>query len=204
MKKITTLLDFVGFKVNDKLVFYKNGAVQLANTLLFPDLPVPLSTINKIIDDFEVAVLAAKDGAHSANSEMHDKEKIADDLFRKLAAYVDKIADGDETIILKSGFHASKQPIPFEKSALAVTHGDHSGTVNVVMKAVKGAVVYRIKYRLSVASGQVNPWIEVDISTVAKCIVGNLIPGSKYEFIFASVSSTGTSDYSDPFNIIVV
>ncbi len=204
MKKITTLLDFIGYSVNDKLAFYKYSAIQLADALVFPMLPVPLATINLIIDDFEQAVLAAKDGARSLNSEMHDKEKIADDLFRTLALYVNKVADGDVTIILKSGFHASHQPIPFEKQAIALTHAEHSGSVNVVMKAVVGAVVYRVKFRIKVATGAVNAWVEAEITTVAHCLIDNLTPGSTYEFVFASVTSSGTSDYSEPLSIIVV
>ena len=204
MKKIRTLLEFVGYSVNDKLLFYKNSALQLADVLLFPNLPVPLATINKIIDDFEAAVLASKDGARSVNSDMHDKEQIADDLFRTLATYVDRVADGDVTIILKSGFHASKQPTPFEKQALAVTHAEHSGSVNVVMKAVVGAVVYRVKFRLKGATDIVNPWVEAEITTVAHCLIDKLMLGSTYEFVFASVTSTGTSDYSEPVSIIVI
>ena len=41
---------------------------------------------------------------------MHDNEKAVDTLFRHLAHYVDKIADGDEITLLSSGFQEIKQP----------------------------------------------------------------------------------------------
>jgi hypothetical protein len=204
MKVVKTLLDFILFPVNDKIEFYRYIALQLANTILFPTLDIPISTINAIIDDFEAAVLAASDGSQSAKAVMRDKEKIADNLFRKLALFVDKVADGDETIIIKSGFHASKQPTPFQKASIALNHGAHSGSINVVMRAVLGAVAYRVKYRLKTLLGPVGEWIEVDITTVAHCLIEDLIPGSKYEVIFASISSPGTSDYSEPVTIIVI
>ena len=68
-------------------------------------------------------MFAAKDGSHTAVSVMHDKEKIADKTFHIVANYVDKIADGDETQILSSGFHGSKQPTPRQKTHL----GGHQG-----------------------------------------------------------------------------
>lgn len=57
------------------------------------------------------------------------------------------MANGDETIIIQSGFHASKQPTLFQKPELAVKHGAHSGSVIINIKAIPGAVAYRCQYR---------------------------------------------------------
>ena len=43
--------------------------------------------------------------------------------------YVNKIAKGNETIILKSGFHLSKQPVHSQKAEIAVNDGSKSGDV---------------------------------------------------------------------------
>ena len=75
MKISKAVLDFIEFKVNDKIEFYKNVALQLADISIFQELDVPLATINQIVNDFEVAILASKDGAHSAISERNDKEE---------------------------------------------------------------------------------------------------------------------------------
>ncbi len=204
MKIIKAVLDFISLPVNDKVEFYKNVALLLANTLLFPSLEVPLTTINKVVDDFEAAVLLAKDGAHSAISDRNDKEIIADNLFRFLVMYVNKIANGDETIIIKSGFHVSKQPTPFRKPEIVVNDGLKSGSVIVVLKAVLGAVAYKIQYRVVSPTGVISDWVEVDISTVATCTIDNLTPGGTYQFIYASISSAGTSDFSNPVTKIVI
>ena len=63
MKRIVAVLDFLKFPVNDKIEFYKYVAVQMANTVLFPALDVPLATITKAIDDLEAATIAAGDGS---------------------------------------------------------------------------------------------------------------------------------------------
>jgi hypothetical protein len=54
---------------------------------------------------------------------LHDNEKAADAIFRALANYVESTADGDETKIINSGFHGTKQPTPIQKATLAVVDG---------------------------------------------------------------------------------
>lgn len=204
MKICKAVLDFIEFPVNDKVEFYRYIALQLANTALFPAPEIPLTTINKVIDDFEKAILAAKDGSHSAISDRNDKEIIADELFRALVIYVNKIAKGNETIILKSGFHLSKQPVHSQKAEIAVNDGSKSGDVIVVMKSVLDAVAYKIRYRILSTTGEITEWIEAEISTIAKCYIYNLIPGRTYQFIYASITSAGTSDFCDPVSKIVI
>ena len=203
MKKIKAKLDFVSFPVNDKIEFYKNVAVQLANTLVFPAPEVPLATIKTVVDNFEAAILAAKDGAHSAIAVRNDKEELADELFRVLVIYVNKVANGDETVIIKSGFNATKQPTPFQKPEIAVNDAEHSGSV-VVIKAVLGAAAYKIQYKKESVVGQISEWIEAEISPIATCLIENLMPGALYYFRFASISSAGTTDFCDPISKIVI
>lgn len=204
MNKIKATLDFVAFSINDKIEFYKYVAIQLANTLLFPAPEIPISTINATLVEFEAAILAAESGSHAAKSFMHDLEKVADDMFRILVSYVNKVAKGDETILIKSGFHLSKQPNVIPKAEISVRDGAHSGDVIVVIKAVKSAVAYKIRYKLVGALGLVTEWVEAEISTVATSHILGLIPGQTYQFIYASISSAGTTDFSNPISKMVV
>ena len=204
MKRIKALLDFIIYPVVDKVAFYRNISIQLADTSIFTALEIPIATIKAVVDDFESAVLEAKGGAHSAIAVRNDKEKAADDLFRFLVNYVNKVANGDETIIIQSGFHASKQPTLFQKPELAVKHGAHSGSVIINIKAIPGAVAYRCQYTTDAAPSAATVWIEVDISTTTTIQIDHLIPGTTYSFRYASISSAGTSDYSRPITKIVI
>jgi hypothetical protein len=65
----------------------------------------------------------AKDGAHTAVSAMHASEVSIDDIFRVLAAYVNRIAAGDETQILSSGFHLKDRKF---KHTSQFIFGDHA------------------------------------------------------------------------------
>ncbi len=204
MRRTKVVLDFMIYPVVDKVAFYRNISIQLADTSIFPNLPVPLATIKAIIDDFESAVLAAKDGAHSVIAMRNDKERITDDLFRELAGYVNKVANGDETIIIQSGFHASKQPVPYQKPELAIYDGTHSGSVLLKIKAIEGAVAYIWQYIQEATPNAESVWITLNTSTVGHFQIDHLIPGVTYSFRFASISSDGTSDFCTPVSKIVI
>ena len=204
MRRIKVVFDFMIYPVVEKLPFYRNIYIHLSDTSLFPNLPVPLATLKTVLDDFESALLAAKDGAHSAIAIRNDKEAAADEVFRELATYVNKVANGDETIIIQSGFHASKQPTPYQKPELAVYDGAHSGSVILKIKAIQAAVAYIWQYVQEGSPNSASVWITVDSSTVTTFQIDNLTPGLIYSFRFASISSEGTSDFCTPVSKIVI
>ena len=90
-------------------------------------------------------MLVAKDGSHTAVSAMHDKEKTTDNTFHILANYIDKIADGDETQVLSSGFHVSKQPTPRQKPILEAIKDLHSGSLKLIARAILDARSYKLQ-----------------------------------------------------------
>jgi len=75
IKKIKALLDFNKFSIAEKIYFFRNVIAKLTDNPFFPNPDVPLSELKALFDDFEAAMLAAKDGSHTAVSAMHDKEK---------------------------------------------------------------------------------------------------------------------------------
>ena len=204
MKRTKVVLDFVTYPVVEKVAFYRNIAIQLADTSLFANLPSALSTIKAVIDDFESALLAAKDGAHSAIAIRNDKEVVADELFRNLAAYVNTVASGNETLIIQSGFHASKQPTPYQKPEIAAYDGPHSGSALLKIKAIENAVAYIWQYVQEATPNAASVWITVNTSTVAHFQIDHLIPGVTYSFRYASISADGTSDFCTPVSKIVI
>jgi len=204
MRRIKVVLDFMTYPVVEKVPFYRNISIQVADTSLFANLPAPLATIKAIIDDLENALLVAKDGAHSAIAIRNDKEVAADEFFRDLAAYVNRVASGDETIIIQSGFHASKQPTPHQKPEIAAYDGPHSGSVLLKIKAIQGAVAYIWQYVQEASPNSATVWITVNTSTVANFQIDHLIPGLTYSFRYASISSDGTSDFSTSVSKIVI
>jgi hypothetical protein len=198
MKKLKVLFDFITFSVTVKLAFYRNVISRLTNNPLFPKPYISLATVTASVDKFEAAIQAAKDGAHTAISIMHDAEKVADADFRILAHYVDQIADGDETKLLSSGFHPSKQPVPPQKPILAVFDGIHQGSAKLAAKAHEdgGAFIWQlVKGPLPTSESE---WKLIGISTQATYEVEGLEVGVSYYFRVAVVTPAGTTEFCQP------
>jgi hypothetical protein len=121
------LLSFIKLSIVEKIAFYRNIIAKLTDNPAFANPEVPLTDAKTAVDTLEASYLVARDGSHTAISAMHADEVVTDALFYKLAAYVEKVAEGDETKILSSGFQESKQPASRQKAQLSITDGSHSG-----------------------------------------------------------------------------
>jgi len=149
-------------------------------------------------------MLAAKDGSHTAVSAMHDKEKITDNTFHIMANYVDKIAQGDETQVLSSGFHGSKQPTPRQKPILEAIKGLRSGSLKLIARAILDARSYQwqiAKDKLPLTEAE---WETLGINAYATFEVEGLTPGCKYYIRVAAITSQGLTDYCAPIKVWVV
>ena len=204
MKKIKVILDFIKFPVAGKVNFYRNVIAKLTGNARYATPDVALSDARAAIDALEAAILAASDGAHSAVSAMHDAEAAADAVFRTLAAYVDRTAAGDETSILSSGFHESRQPVLAPKAVLSVVDGAHSGSVKLVAKAVDKAGAYIWQYVKDNLPENESDWLMAGTGTRATFELSGLDIATKYYFRVAAITPDGTTDYSAPVLKIVV
>ena len=123
MRKSKVVLDFVKLLVAIKVEFYLNVIDKLTGNIYFVASDVPLSALSTAVANIQTAMLAAEDGGYTAKSHLRDVVKEADLLYIREARYIDRISNGDETMILSSGFHASKQPTPFNQPPIAATDG---------------------------------------------------------------------------------
>ena len=102
-------MDFKRLSIPEQVVFGQNVHDQmLANILIFPTPDVPLATLLSTNDDLATKAHEAETGDHSKVAAMYDADKLWDTTFGTQAEYVDRIANGSETIILQSGFTATK------------------------------------------------------------------------------------------------
>jgi hypothetical protein len=115
---------------------------KLTDNAQFTKPDVTLEEAKAAVDGLEAAYLAKKDGGHTATSAMYDAEDNADYYFRIIVAYVNRIAWGNETAILSSGFNLAKQPSSIQKPILSVIDGDNSGSVYLVARAIDKAGSY--------------------------------------------------------------
>lgn len=204
MKRFKALLDFIPLSVIAKIAFYRNVIAQLTGNAKFPSPDVPLAEAKSSVDDLESSYMATKDGSHIAVSATHDAEEKADNLFRLLAAYVDRIAAGNETDILSSGFHVSKQQTSIQKPELAAQAGDNSGSVWLVARAIDKAGAYIWQYAKDSLPQTEEGWVTAGHSTQSYIQLQKLTVASKYYFRVAAITVTGNTDYTAPVTKVVV
>ncbi len=199
MRKVKVLYDFILYKPLIKDGFYSNVLVKLTDNVFFQNPYISLIEASDALVSFQAAIIAAADGAHTAVSDMHDKEAICDEAYRILADYVGHTANGDETKILSSGFHPSIQPATKYKSEFAIVNGVHSGEVEIKVKAILYAVAYVWQYMIHNPNATESDWLPAAITSRANVSMAGLTPGELYDFRFATVSSSGTTDFGPPF-----
>ena len=191
---IIAKLDFIQLSGAAKLVFCRNIQSKLANTQIFTTPDIPIATITTLIDEYEKALINSKDGSHTATHILSDVEKRLDDMFHLLVYYVNKVAKGNETIIIQSGFNPSQPPTPRQKAEIAVKDGANSGVVIVDIKSVEHAVAYNYVYKKELADKYSDP----ETSTYTQHTFTGLTPATSLYFSFSAISKDGVSDYCDP------
>ena len=203
MKKIKTILDFLKLSVSEKIEFYRNVVSKMTGNASFTSPDVPLATATTQINTLETDMTAAKSGAHQSVAKMHQSEKIADTTFHKLALYVDRIADGNDAVILSSGFHISKQPDPKSTKTFAVSAGENTGEIELAHQSVQGAKAYIWQYSAGTLPADEKQWIYGGATTKAKFKVTGLESATKVWFRVLAVTINGTQPCSDPVMKVV-
>lgn len=197
MRRIKVLLDFFKLSVAEKIEFYRNVIAKMtSNVFLFPTPDKSMADAKTAVDKVETTFIAAKDGGHTAISAMHDAEAAADIIFRILAAYVDRIADGDETKILTSGFHPSDQPSTYTKDALSVSNGANSGSVKLLAKAVDKAAAYIWQTAKGSVPADESGWTIAGYTTRVSFELSGLPITTKYYFRVAAITPDGVTDFT--------
>jgi len=180
MKKSKVTVDFIKFAPVNKASHYHSVIDHMSNNPLFPAPDASIIDAKKAVDGLDKAIMAAADGGHLAISALNDA------VFRILAAYVERIALGDETSILSSGFHFSKQPAPRNKETL-VAKG-----VTYVWQMYKGKL-----------PDNDSDWVQIGITTQTSFEISHLDIANIYYFRVAAVTPDGLQDFCAPVMKVV-
>lgn len=204
MKKLKVILDFVRYAIAEKIEFYRNIVARLTDNPFFPNPDESLADVKQAVDKLEAEFLASRDGGHTAIASMRSYEKVVDRLFHNLAAYVDRIANGDEVKILSSGFYLTKQPELPDKPELSVTDGAKSGCAKLNAKALANGGAYIWQIANDTLPLTEDGWTIVGYSTSANYEVTGLTAGSTNYFRIAIITTAGVTDYSAPVKKLII
>ena len=204
MHRAKVLLDVMTLTPALKVLAYHNIINCLTANPYYQIPDVPLSELAFLLNKFETSILAAADGSHTAKAEMRANELLVDTAFRNEAAYVQRIADGDEAKILSSGYGASKPHAAHQKPQLAALDGPNSGAIKLVGQTVLKAGSYEWQLYQGDNPNAETGWVIVGRSTAASYELTGLTPLTKYYFRYCAITTHGVTDYCPPILKFVV
>ncbi len=204
MKKDRIILDFLRVPIAQKVEFGRGVSTSMKANTKFATPDVSLVDLDAKTDLLETHSLASQNGGKEATALMHQTEDDWDDLMRKTAGYVDRIADGDSVVILSAGFNLVKKAAPAIRPEFSVELGEKSGTVTLRRQAVEGAKSYIWQHCIGEMPAGENAWTTAQVTSKATVELAGLMVMSKYWFRTAAVTVAGTSAYSTPILQVVI
>lgn len=204
MKKDHVVLNFVKIPVSSKVEVGRSVESTMLNNPHFTNPDVKIEDLKASTDLLEERNLAAITGGKEATALMHQAEDVWIDKMRKMALYVDRIADGDAAKILSAGFDLAKQPSPAVRPEFSVELGEKSGSVLLRRQRIEGARSYIWQCCVGENPGNETEWENAQVSSQASVELTGLTPLSKYWFRVAAVTITGTTAYCAPIMQVVI
>lgn len=173
----------------------------LTDNVSFP-APVPaLNTVQAAIDELTAAYQAALDRSLSAKALQRTKNEALNDNLRPLRDYVNEVAQGDEDLVLSSGFEASKIPSPVgpmpQVEDVKGQGGKGDGSILLRWKSIYGAKNYVVEMS---EDGVV--YTPHSYPTKANDTIADLEIGKFYHFRVAANGAAGLGGYSDSYKAL--
>lgn len=208
------IFDFLELPVMDKILFYRKVLAQLRahkDTFTHPDKD--LATVEGLVNTLETKYIAAASGFYAPTIAMHTAEVFADDAFRTLAGYVNRIAKGDDDIIRLSGFTLGIHSPSFKKVnvkekadasqlELKVKNGENPGSVELWANAVEHARAYIWQYVQDMLPANDYEW-ETGYGTRVRYEVNELVIGAGYYFRVAAITPDGPTEFTKAVPLII-
>ena len=163
--------------------------------------PVPASAVFQAAINALMAANAAVI-SEGGRSDYQAKRMALSELRRqmkRLGAYVSLVADGDEDIILSSGFGVRKKAAPVGElarpsrpiSRLTRT----TGRVDLDWEVIPGVKLYHLY--MSTSEAPFN-WQLLAATTKSRCNADGLVSGAYYWFAVTALGTAGETSMSDP------
>lgn len=205
MKTLKVAFNFNRLSDGDLSAFTNNVINSMTNNATFSKPPVALADLGKLLATFDQAVAAALDGGISLTAAKNAAREALLAALRKLAAYVQMVADQDEALLLASGFSAVKtargQPTKLDRPAILEVENEGTTKLTVRLQSVANARSYEVR----AVNGAATPAASVISTQARRVIVGNLTPGTTYTLQARAIGgSEGYSEWSDPVSHMAI
>ncbi len=190
-------------RVETKIPAVRDILTRMPAVMVYNDPPMPYADFRNAMDLLEVRLAAAENGGALAKQELKDQTRIVDNIIRDYRTYVTLRSKGDRTLILASGFLASKQPTPVGtmdqvtglKSKLTGTPGE----VKLRWNSMKG----RQYYDVQIIGGDYTDWKPL-VSVRVNMLLTGLISFQRYKVKVRANGAAGFGPYSDIIEFVVL
>ena len=175
---------------------------MVANKLVFPSPDPTMEAFGVEITKLD-ACIKAKDGSKQKNQALADQAEVVHGMLKSEIIYVNKVAGGDKTIILLSGFDCNEdstvKDIPGKVLIKRIEDGSVSCSAKIYIEALADADRYKIE--TATALTEVTDWKTVlDFGALNKLEIGNLIRGRE---IYIRVTGGNTHGWGMPSEPVV-
>lgn len=201
--KRTVKVGLYGLSVADLILRTKNISSAMNGNLNFP-MPNPsMMDYDMAIDNLVTAQgRVDADGGKNNTTLRNVALKTVKEMSMQLATYVNNVGNGNEEVLLSSGFFLRDLPSPVGKlpppeGCKVTTEGQNAGAVKFYHKGRKKnkSYLYQVRKYAEGMSADVG-WDTPVTSTLRSHVFTGLVSGTRYQFRVAVVSSEGTGDWS--------
>ena len=170
---------------------------MLTGNPFFPSPVPPLATLQTLVTAYQAALVDAKTKDIVKVAIKRAARTALEQCLRNLGQYVMWTANGNEEMLVSSGFDVAKtrEPVALqEPGVVTVSNGISSGRLVASLKRVKGAYSYVYQITSDPTQAEAS-WTSM---TLAQCsgVFTNLTPGQKYYIRVGAVGSGTQIAYS--------
>lgn len=202
MKRVRVIISYAGLSIPHLIELSRTIVAKMAtNEALFANPDVAYAAVVSAINTLEIKYNATRGGSKQQTVEMHQAHEVLLGMLRTLALYVDRIAHGNEAIILSTGFDTTKQPKPIERGDFSVENTDNEGEIILKRKSFKGAAAWVWQQCIDPLNEQ--KWEQIAITTQGTLTLNKLPLCTRYWFRSAAITKDGQTDWSEQLSIIV-
>jgi hypothetical protein len=196
-------LNIRNLSVPDKVARGRQIVAAMTNNSNFSTPHPALSDVTASLATLEQAhtsLQAAKADVKAKATAEDNAEAKVNQILAQLAAYVESVAGGDETMITSAGLetkvaHSAPSAL-FSPTGLGTTAGDHDGEIELSWKKVANAKSYTIQFSPDPPTAE--SWTHAAVATASFATIEKLTSGKRYWFRVAAVGAMGQSGWSEP------
>ncbi len=204
MKILKVALGFNRMTDGDLSAFGGNVINCMTGNAAFVKPPVALADMGKLLAAFNDAIAAAMDGGVSLTVAKNAAREALLAALRKLAAYVQMVADHDEVLLRTSGFspiNLSRAQTKLDVPLIVSVANEGTAKLSLRLKRVANAKSYEVRAN----NGAAVPAASLISTQARRVIVGNLTPGTIYHLQVRAIGgSEGYSEWSDPVSHMAI